>query len=219
MKSNQATCASAIKAELKAAFPSIKFSVKSEIFAGGDAVRISYEDGVSTSKIEAIVKKYQYGHFNGMEDIYENSNVNKFLPQVKFVPVSRKMSTDTKLQIMGEIGISVENYTDYNNEKGEYNSALVYREFVKREFGIEPTVENTETQPVETNEWLEQKELHDKAAKILVIMGYEATVAHIAKGLQYWRVDVNAKFQKCLELENDLQKLLGNKNLVILGEL
>jgi hypothetical protein len=31
---------------------------------------------------------YQYGHFNGMEDIYEYSSMIPDLPQVKFVQIS-----------------------------------------------------------------------------------------------------------------------------------
>ena len=39
-------------------------------------------------KIDEIAMPYQYGHFNGMEDMYEISNVIEQLPQVMFVSVS-----------------------------------------------------------------------------------------------------------------------------------
>jgi hypothetical protein len=32
-----------------------------------------------------MTDKYQYGHFNGMEDIYEYSNNNDAIPQTKYL--------------------------------------------------------------------------------------------------------------------------------------
>ena len=71
--SSHAATAAAIKAELKAAFPNCKFSVTSDSFSGGDATRIHWTDGPTSKEVEAITSKYQYGSFNGMEDIYEYS--------------------------------------------------------------------------------------------------------------------------------------------------
>lgn len=61
-----------IRIELKKAFPSVKFSVKSESFSGGDAVDISWEGNPARSEVEAITKKYQYGVFDGMTDSYDS---------------------------------------------------------------------------------------------------------------------------------------------------
>lgn len=57
-----------IKAELKAAFPETKFSVRSETFSMGNAVRISWSFGPTDKAVCAIVKKYEYGRFDGMTD-------------------------------------------------------------------------------------------------------------------------------------------------------
>lgn len=62
-----------IRIELKALWPSVKFSVKGESFSGGDAIRVSWEDGPIEAQVDAIVSKYKAGSFNGMEDIYEYS--------------------------------------------------------------------------------------------------------------------------------------------------
>lgn len=59
MKSIQAQAASAIRAELKSAFPTVKFSVKSESFSGGNSVSIHWYDGPLTKEVNAIVGKYQ----------------------------------------------------------------------------------------------------------------------------------------------------------------
>lgn len=95
-----ALCAKAIKQELKKAFPSIKFSVKSENFAGGDSVDISYIDGVAYEKVYVICSKYQYGHFDGMIDYYEISNHREDIPQAKYVSVRREFSDEVRHKFM-----------------------------------------------------------------------------------------------------------------------
>ena len=87
-----AQCAKAIRTDLKLAFPKTKFSVTSESYAGGDSVNVYYLDGPADEQVNKLIKKYQRGHFNGMEDIYEYSNENKELPQVQYVFANRTMS-------------------------------------------------------------------------------------------------------------------------------
>jgi hypothetical protein len=90
--SEQAQAAKMIRQELKKAFPSVKFSVSSRSFAGGDSVDISWVDGPPVNLVESISNKYQYGYFNAMEDIYEYSNSRKDIPQAKYVQTSRDIS-------------------------------------------------------------------------------------------------------------------------------
>lgn len=104
MKSEAAKAAAAIRKELKAAFPGEKMSVTSDNYAGGDAIRVSIggrlpmTEGLSVDKttpeyamrekVRAIADKYQYGSFDGMTDLYSNTNKNDDLPQAKYVQVS-----------------------------------------------------------------------------------------------------------------------------------
>src|SRR5437868_14760948 len=60
-----------IKKELKATWPKLKFSVRYDSFSGGDSVHIGWNFGPTTDQVDDVVRKYQYGRFNGMEDIYE----------------------------------------------------------------------------------------------------------------------------------------------------
>lgn len=88
-----------IKKELNKAFPGIKFSVKYDSYSGGDAARISWNFGPTTDMVDDIVKKYQYGSFNSMEDIYEFNKGQSFyiddegnkktIGGVKYVQTSR----------------------------------------------------------------------------------------------------------------------------------
>ncbi len=93
-KSTAANCSTAIKAELSTLFPLVKFSVKSSNFSGGNSVRIEWVDGPTTETVENTTSKYQYGSFNGMEDIYEYSNSREDIPQAKYVQETREMSAE-----------------------------------------------------------------------------------------------------------------------------
>ncbi len=85
MKTTAALAANAIKAELKASFPNVKFSVKSENYSGGDAVNIYWTDGPDNEAVNNIVRKYEYGTFDGMTDCYNYTNRRTDIPQTKFV--------------------------------------------------------------------------------------------------------------------------------------
>lgn len=94
-KSSHSNCAAAIREELKKLFPSHKFSVRSESFAGGDAVRVSWVDGFTIPQIDEVVKKYAYGRFDSMTD-YSYSEHTDNLPQAKFVTTYREFNEELK---------------------------------------------------------------------------------------------------------------------------
>lgn len=93
MKTESAKAAALLRAEIKKAFPGLKFRCTSETYSGGSSIRVSYEDQPKEvhEAINGLADKYQYGHFNGMEDLYEYSNVLD-LPQAKYVFVENDMS-------------------------------------------------------------------------------------------------------------------------------
>ena len=139
MKTQSAQTAAAIRAELKKTFPEIKFSVTSETYSMGSSVNISYIDGVTTKQVEAVVKKYQYGHFDSMIDCYEVSNNRKDIPQVKFVMVRREKSDEAKALLMAELheihpASKDLEYNDYFKEMNEDMYTLVHRLFCQRDF-------------------------------------------------------------------------------------
>lgn len=94
--SEHAQAAKLIRTELKKAFPEIKFYVTSESYSGGNSVSIEYIDGPTQKQIQEIVDKYEYGHFDGMYDIYEYSNNRNDIPQVKYVQIQREISENIK---------------------------------------------------------------------------------------------------------------------------
>jgi hypothetical protein len=62
-----------IRKELKAAFPSVKFSVTSKSYSGGNNINIGWTDGPTTAQVKAITGKYSGGDFDGMTDSYTHS--------------------------------------------------------------------------------------------------------------------------------------------------
>ena len=105
--SSHAGAAAAIKAELQKAYPGVKFSCTSESFSMGNSVHVSWTEGPTTEQVKNISSKYEYGHFNGMEDIYEYSNSREDIPQAKYVSESRTIKEETikaiaeNLQLLG----------------------------------------------------------------------------------------------------------------------
>jgi len=136
--SSHAAAAKAIRAELKAAFPGVAFSVRSDSFAGGNSVDIDWTDGPMRESVEAITRKYQYGNFNSMEDIYENSNRRDDLPQAKYVMTQRSMSKKTEEDITKKLaeywGVDMSDARAVEARTCCEAHELVYRDFVKTNF-------------------------------------------------------------------------------------
>lgn len=57
-----------IRAELKAKFPGVKFSVKSSKYSGGSSIRVSWTDGPTTKLVDAVVQPFAGATFDGMTD-------------------------------------------------------------------------------------------------------------------------------------------------------
>jgi len=65
-----------LRIELKRAFPSVKFSVRSESYSGGCSINVGWVDGPLTEDVEKVSDKYQEGNFDGMEDLYNYDHDN-----------------------------------------------------------------------------------------------------------------------------------------------
>lgn len=129
-QSSHAATSAAIKQELKQNFPLVKFSVKSDSFSGGDSVHISWTDGPCQSTVEKISSKYQYGSFNSMEDIYENTNTRSDIPQTKFVSENRSLSDKILENVQEELSkylkFTEEETNNYDDTPKEKSRQLLY---------------------------------------------------------------------------------------------
>lgn len=79
-----------VKAELKKAFPGVKFSVTSDY----NSVNVSWTNGVTYKMVDEITSKYKMGHFDGMTDSYDYTNRRNDVPQVSYVFLNRTISED-----------------------------------------------------------------------------------------------------------------------------
>lgn len=120
-----ARCAKLIRAELKEKFPKVKFSIRSENFAGGNSVHISWVDGPKQDVVGDVVDKYQDGDFDGMTDCYNYRKNDDNIPRAKYVQTSREISEETKIKLKEELGLSGSSYDDEN---------LVWRTFQERDY-------------------------------------------------------------------------------------
>lgn len=95
-KSSHAAAAAEIRKELKK--HGIEARVRSESYSMGSSVRVRIfnQPPWVAKKIEAFANQYQYGHFDGMQDLYEYSNRRDDLPQVKFVFVDNEFSDEMR---------------------------------------------------------------------------------------------------------------------------
>jgi hypothetical protein len=70
------TCAETaklVRAALKEAFPGVKFSVKSSVYAGGASITVAYTDGPTYEQVKGVVGMFEGSYFDGMTD-YKGSN-------------------------------------------------------------------------------------------------------------------------------------------------
>jgi len=114
--SEHAAAAKAIRTELKK--HGIKAKVRADSYSMGSSVNIYLNDIPPhiLEPIKTFCNQYQYGHFNGMEDIYEMSNNNQDLPQVKFVFVNNKYSNETYQEAWTELRNRLQGMDQYDED-------------------------------------------------------------------------------------------------------
>lgn len=126
-----------IRIELKRAFPGHRFSVTSKKYSGGDSVDVSWTDGPTQKEVESITGKYQEGHFNGMEDIYEYNHENLW-PDIyggaKYVCEQRHFSREfvEKIAAQEEIPITWNVYGGYEVRGEELHDINSRRHWLDR---------------------------------------------------------------------------------------
>jgi hypothetical protein len=135
-----ALAAKAIKAKLKAL--GVNCRVKSRTFSMGNAVDI-YTENVPPfllDKVRAIADLHQYGHFDGMADIYEYSNTREDLPQAKYVQVNNDLSDSMREAVYQHLRtqwaggeVLPATYAEARNIQfhNEYVQHLVWQEFCR----------------------------------------------------------------------------------------
>ncbi len=99
--SNHAAAAKQIKQALTR--KGYKVRARSDSYSMGNSVNVTILTPdlppETRKEIEAFCDQYQYGHFDGMADMYEYSNDRKDIPQSKFVFCNFTQSDECKAAI------------------------------------------------------------------------------------------------------------------------
>ena len=90
-----------LRVELKRAFPSVAFGVRTSKYSGGNSVTVSWIDGPNREQVEKIANKYAGGHFDGMTDSYEykRSPWTEVFGEARYVFCERSYSAKTLLSV------------------------------------------------------------------------------------------------------------------------
>tara|TARA_A100000171_G_scaffold44659_1_gene47669 strand:- start:3832 stop:4290 length:459 start_codon:yes stop_codon:yes gene_type:complete len=121
-KSEVARCAAEIRKILKD--KNIKASVRSQQFSMGNSVDVEIKEIVDPKVYKDLqdrLAKYEYGHFNGMYDIYEHSNLRDDIPQTKFLTIKYDWRLyDEAVEKVEKFVRGKVNLGNYHNPEYEY---------------------------------------------------------------------------------------------------
>jgi len=128
------TGAKNIRIELSRQWPGIKFSVKSDRFAGGNSISVSWHDGPTSKQVDEIIDKYQHGSFDGMTDSYnyDSSTWCQAFGSAKYVSSQRTESKALMLAVAKNLGFPV-SPEDYNDREGFKTLTREQGQMIKRE--------------------------------------------------------------------------------------
>jgi hypothetical protein len=124
-----------IRQVLKAAFPGQKFEVSSKNYTGGNSVTISYENGPTQKEVERYVRDFEYGRFDAMTDMYNITNRNKNIPQVKYLFVNRYMSKNLQKYLEEEMAGYYNNWDELKHYQKE---RIIYDQF--KDYSMTPGI-------------------------------------------------------------------------------
>ena len=109
------TCAETaklVRMALKKHFPSVKFSVKSHVYAGGASIDVKYTDGCPVEEVEEIAKRFAGATFDGMTDckdyhtsqiVNDRWKIEEVYCGADFVVVRRVLSYESKNKVIAAI--------------------------------------------------------------------------------------------------------------------
>lgn len=131
MKSEQAQAAAMIRKHLKA--HGIKARVTSASGSMTSSVNVTIKDDVlpATRKaIENYCNQFQYGHFDGMQDLYEYSNSRDDIPQVKYVMINTDYSDEIRQEVYEYLCANFADFSDLSGNYADNINAAAGREWV-----------------------------------------------------------------------------------------
>lgn len=113
-----------IKRELAKNWPSVKFSVRSKSYSGGNNISVHWVDGPTSAQVDKILNKYEGGSFDGMIDLYTHSDTpwTEVFGSSKYIHGSR---TVTRAMILKALAASTWAGDDRIKVLGKDESAYI----------------------------------------------------------------------------------------------
>lgn len=105
----------------------IKASVRSRSASMMTAIDVTIQQDIlpaTRKEIEAYVGRFQYGHFDGMTDMYEYSNRDDDLPQVKYTSVRVEYSDELKAAVADYVEQKYADLSKWDRENIEYRTLI-----------------------------------------------------------------------------------------------
>lgn len=176
------------KAELRAKFPGIKFSVKASHFSGGNSLDVSWWMGPTTKEVDAVIGKYKAGSFNSMDDSYdydhsaESDAIREVLGQMKYVGSDRdydQTAIHIIVEAMAEIAgdeVDMESWYRVSAEKLTGRSGDDYRNVVHGLLGVTSFPPGAVVTGVEL-ETDEEKHTHEWTSRYRIVYDVPASSA------------------------------------------
>ena len=124
-----------IRKMLKQKFPNTKFSVTKR---GCETVYVGWDDYPCSEAVDKLLRQFEYGSFDVMNDIYDNDNVIKDVPQCKFIITQQSLSDESiergkkeLIELYKRDIFLVEN-NEFANEYGRYKEQFISRYIINK---------------------------------------------------------------------------------------
>lgn len=125
-----------LRRELSLRFPDQKFSVKTDRYAGGSSIDVSWEDGVAEKEVKPVVDMYQYTYPDeDLQSGYHHDDNKAF--------TNRSISDEAKEKVASEIldkfaeGVFKDNHWHDNRFTSEYHQKVQKTSFIEQDDAVE----------------------------------------------------------------------------------
>jgi hypothetical protein len=135
LRVDAADVAKIVRKKLKAAFPGVKFAVRTDKYAGGSSVDVDWQDGPTVAQVDALVQRFAGATFDGMIDLKEyvkDSLIDGI--QVSwgcdYVMTHREFSDDVREELRANLQATI---GGFDTQPTFEQDATIYRVLCKRD--------------------------------------------------------------------------------------
>lgn len=193
-----------IRADLKVAFPGVKFSVRSSRYSMGSSVSVSWTDGPTTKQVDYAIALYDFCTYDAQEDYHGTADARMINGQLRkgsaHISTSREVSVSVAESVVKTLnwaesyGVRVQAHTDGTASivADDYSVQRRCWEALSKWTAFPQAADHDEVEPVES----------DKDAAVRADV--ELLTAHVGEGLTVSQI---AAGQYVVELAGNYQEI------------